>query len=122
MENKNNDLIFKQKMVKLLRIFNKYPFMFTEFLLKNEAITPAFKKKLVRSFLKDKKHDVFIDIEKMLDYYDGLINEKDFTKTKDQDYWNNKLIDAINLQKFEEAASIRDYMNLHNLVIKIKQN
>ncbi len=122
MEKKNNDLIFKQKMVKLLRIFNKYPYMFTEFLIKNEAITPIFKKKLISSFLKDKKYDAFLDVEKMLQYYDGLINDGDEPKNKDQDHWNGKLVDAISQQRFEDAATIRDYMNLHKIQIKIKQS
>lgn len=122
MNSNNQDLIFKQKMVKLLRIFNKHPYMLTEFLIKNNAISPAFKKRLIRSFLKDKKYDNFLDIEKMINYYDNLITETDKDNSKDSEYWNNKLIDSINSQKYEKAAYIRDYMKDNNIDINIKQN
>lgn len=118
----NQDLIFKQKMVKLLRIFNKHPHMLADFLIKNNAINSTFKKKLIRSYLKDKKHNNFLDIEKMINYYENLLNETEKDPLKNEEYWNIKLNDAIIAQKYEDAANIRDYMLLKKIVIKIKHS
>lgn len=95
-------------MIALMKIFNNHPYMFLNFLNRNNAINEVFKTKLSSAAIKDKPY--FADVNKMCDYYQQLLdsstpNIKD--KVKD---WNSKLYTAITEQRFEDAAKIRDYM------------
>jgi len=98
-----------RNLITLLKIFNKHPNMFINFLYKNNAFTETFKKKISKVVIKDKSN--FIDIEKMLEYYLHLLDDQEINITDKCKVWNNKLYQAITEQRFEDAAKIRDYMN-----------
>jgi len=108
---------YNHNFITLIKIFNHKPYMFLNFLNKHNAISDNFKTKLSNIILKDKPH--FTDIDKMIDYYSHILDEKD-AKTKDKVAdWNNKLYIAITEQRFEDAAKIRDYMNKRKFKIFI---
>lgn len=99
--------MFDQNFKTLLELFTKHPNMFLSVLHKNSAFTEDFKKKLNKTILKDKPY--FTDIEKMMEYYQTLINDENQSPNKEI-VWNEKLRDALAEQKYEDAAIIRDYM------------
>lgn len=117
----NDDLIFRRKFIKLISIFNDKPYMFIDFLMKNGAISSTFKKRLLKACIKDKTKINFIDISKMIDYYDNLIIDNYVNKIPAHIYWNNKLNILVEEQKYEEAATIKDYMITKGYEIKIDE-
>ena len=44
--------------------------MFVDFLEKHNALSQSFKKKVISSYIRDKKESEYIDIVKLLNYYD----------------------------------------------------
>lgn len=108
--------MFDKNFKTLLDLFNKHPNMFLSILHKNGAFTEDFKKKLSTTIIKDKPY--FTDMEKMMDYYQTLIND-DNTNSDKEISWNEKLRKALTDQKYEEAAVIRDYMKKKKFKIYI---
>lgn len=100
--------MFNRNFITLLKIFHRHPYMFLNFLLKNEAFNDDFKTKLKKTVIKEKPY--FTDVTKMLDYYLNLITDDNMSVDKEAQ-WNNKLCKAIAQQRYEDAATIRDYMN-----------
>jgi hypothetical protein len=100
----------------LLELFQKYPNMLLHILHKNEAFTEEFKLKLAKTEIKDKPY--FTDVERMLEYYQTLIND-DRVNADKEFTWNEKLRKALIAEKYMEAAKIRDYMKKHNYKIYI---
>lgn len=82
--------------------------MFLNFLNKHGALTDTFKEKIASIIIKDKPH--FSDIDKMIEYYFQILDNKEINIKDKVTEWNNKLYLAINEQRFEDAAKIRDYM------------
>jgi len=99
--------MFDQNFKQLLELFQKHPNMFLTILHRNEAFTEEFKKKLSITVIKEKPY--FTDIEKMMEYYQTLINDDNQNVDKEI-LWNEKLRQAVADQKYEDAAIIRDYM------------
>lgn len=99
--------MFDQNFKQLIDLFQKYPNMFLTILHKNNAFSEEFKKKLSKTIIKDKPY--FTDIEKMMEYYQTLINDDNQNVDKEIS-WNEKLRQALADQKYEDAAIIRDYM------------
>lgn len=99
--------MFDQNFKILLDLFDKHPNMFLSILHKNDAFTENFKKKLSITVVKDKPY--FTDMEKMMEYYQTLINDDNMNTDKEIS-WNEKLRKALMDQKYEDAAVIRDYM------------
>lgn len=118
---KNDDLIFRRKFIKILNIFNDKPYMLIDFLLKNGAISSTFKKRLLKASIKDKNKINFIDISKMIDYYDNLIIDNHDNQIPAHIYWNKKLKILVDEQKYEDAATVKDYMIAKGYEIKIDE-
>jgi len=108
--------MFDQNFKILLDLFSKHPNMFLSILHKNGAFTEDFKKKLSVTVVKDKPY--FTDMDKMMDYYQTLINDDNAT-TDQEIVWNEKLRKALVLQKYEDAAAIRDLMHKKKFKIYI---
>jgi excinuclease UvrABC helicase subunit UvrB len=110
---------FNRNFIAIVKIFNKHPHMLLNFLNKNGAITDTFRKKISRAIIKEKPH--FTDIDKMLEYYLHLldIQETDMDADTKATKWNNKLYAAISEERFEDAITIRDYMNKRGYKILI---
>lgn len=108
--------MFETNFITLLSMFKKHPYMFMNLMLKNNAFTDDFKKKLSNTTIKDKPY--FTDINKMMDFYLNIIKDVDLNTDKEIQ-WNNKLCKAVVEQRFEEAAVIRDYMKLKKYKIYI---
>lgn len=107
---------FNRNFVHLIKMFNKHPYMFINFLNKNDALTETFKNKLSNAILNDKPN--FINIDQMVEYYLHVLDNQDIKIDKIKE-WNSKLYKAINEQRFEDAVKIRDYMNKKNYRIFI---
>jgi hypothetical protein len=77
-----NQTKFKENFLKIINIFNKYPYMFYNFLNKNEAFNSKFKLKVEKITIN--KNNNFIDLETMLKFYLNLLNENEneITETK----------------------------------------
>lgn len=119
MAHTNDDILFRRKFIKLLNIFNDKPYMFIDFLIKNGAISIPFKKRLLKASIKDKNKINFIDIEKMINYYDNILIDNIDNKVEPEIYWNNKLKKYVEEQKYEEAASVKEYMDAKGYTINI---
>lgn len=122
MGSQQNDNRFKINFIRLFKIFNKYPYMFVSFLIRNDAFKDSFKKKLLTSKIKQKEH--FVDMEKMLDYYVSILDNEQFnmedqSASDKEKHWNNRLSKAISEQRFEDAAKIRDFMILKSYKILV---
>ena len=112
---------FRKKLIQIIKLFEKHPYMFSEFLMDNNAINPEFKKRLMKAKISKKNKSVnFIDLNEMMDFYENIItDEKNPLEIKNPSkYWNDKLKVAIGLQKYEQAASIRDIMIKKGIAIK----
>src|SRR5208283_3166475 len=110
-EDKN--LAFKRKLIQIIKIYEKHPYMFAEFLMDNNAINPEFKKRLMKAKISKRNRSVnFIDLNEMMDFYENIItDEKNPLEIKNPiKYWNDKLKSAVSEQKYENAAIIRDIM------------
>jgi hypothetical protein len=113
-----NELIFRRKLIKLLKVFNGHSYMLVDFFINNNVISSTFKKRLIKATIKDKLNINFIDINKMIEYYDSVIVDSKY-KHNPEEYWNIKLKSAVDEQRYEDAANIKHYMNNKNYVIKI---
>ncbi len=109
MRKNGDDVIFRRKLVKLLKIFKDHPYMLADFLNKNNAMSSTFRKRLIKATIKDRNNINFTDFTKMIEYYDSIIVDNPYKHPPDI-YWNDKLMEAVNEQRFEDAANIRDYM------------
>lgn len=107
----------KDNLNKIIRIFNGHPHIFIDFLLKHNAFTDDFKSKLSKSNIQSKPKK-FHDIEKAINFYSSILLDDIPTNNK-EDEWNKKLLIALTMQKYEEAAKIRDYMHSKGYKIKI---
>lgn len=120
MRKSSDDTIFKRKLIKLLKIFKDHPYMLADFLMKNNAMSSMFRKRLIKASIKDRNTINFIDFSKMIEYYDSILIDN-AQKLPPEEYWNGKLSEAISDQKFEDAANIRDYMLAKGYEIKPTQ-
>lgn len=113
---------FRKKLIQIIKLFEKHPYMFAEFLMDNNAINPHFKKRLLKAKISKKDKSVnFIDLNEMMDFYENIItDEKNPLETKNPNkYWNDKLKAAISEQKYEDACIIRNYMIKKNISINL---
>lgn len=108
-------------LVVLLRLFKNRPYHLAKYLVENSALTDEFIKKIkesekLKEFLEDENQNFqdtyFADISQMENYFNLLtdidVKEKGIKQiTKEL---NDKLNDCVRLEKYEEAARIRDYM------------
>jgi septation ring formation regulator EzrA len=108
---------FQDKLTSFLKIFKNRPYHLAKYLIDNSALNKPFINKLIKSDklnkLEDKSNIYISDISQMEEYYSSFLdNIKSSGKsieeiTKDL---NEKMEELIKLEKFEEAAKLRDYM------------
>ena len=124
----NEDLY--RNLVTLLKLFKNRPYHLTKYLIQNGALKEEFLSKIVNSDrLRNLKEDdlndkIFTDINQMNEFFNSLTTEdKKLTMFKTNDEiqidLNNKLLELLKDEKYEEAAILRDYM-YNNNIKKIK--
>jgi hypothetical protein len=120
-----NEDLYRQLVV-FLKMFKNRPYHLAKYLIENAALTDDFIKKLKNSNklkeLSDEQKTLpipnyFVDITQMENFYNSFIddiknisNNEEMTKEI-----NRKLNELIKLEKYEEAARVRDYMNRNNI-------
>jgi hypothetical protein len=108
-----------ENLIKLLSLFKNKPYYLAKYLIKNSALTEDFIEKLKDSKISEleKENINFTNIEEMENYYQSLISKNIEEKSKKdiEIELNNKLDNALILENYEEASSIRDYMRLKNI-------
>jgi hypothetical protein len=124
MENENDDIY--RNLVILLRMFKNRPHHLAKYLIENSALSIEFIKNIKDSQRLQEISDDDIDqsyfsnISQMENYFNSLTDidgRKSITDiTRDL---NKKLDDCLKLEKYEDAARIRDYMNrkgIHRII------
>lgn len=120
-----NEDLYRQLVV-FLKMFKNRPYHLAKYLVENSALTDDFIKKIKNSNkLKELSDDqkalpipnYFVDITQMENFYNSFIddirnisNNEEMTKEI-----NRKLNELIKLEKYEEAARVRDYMSRNNI-------
>lgn len=132
-----NDEELYQKLVILLKLFKNRPYHLAKYLIDNSAFNKSFINKISKSTkleeLLENEEELnkflpvyFSNITQMEKFYESLLEEiKDLQKTKSQkdivENLNSKLDELIKMEKFEEAAKLRDYM-AKNSIKRISKN
>lgn len=112
----------------ILKMFKNRPYHLAKFLIENKAINPDFLKKINdNDALSDMSlNDVsdkqlhFNSISDMNKYYSSIIDDLENLKRKKnkdelETELNFKLKKSIEIEDYEEAARIRDYMKVNNI-------
>lgn len=116
----NNDRIWNNLNL-LLKMFKNRPYHLAKYLLDNDALTTEFLNKVEKSGkLKElgesdesKLNGIYhTSISKMDEFFTSLLESDEKKKTIEEitQELNNKLIECINNEHYEDAARIRDYM------------
>lgn len=132
-----NDEELYQKLVILLKLFKNRPYHLAKYLIDNSAFNKSFINKISKSTkleeLLENEDELnkflpvyFSNITQMEKFYESLLEEiKDLQKTKSEkdivENLNAKLDELIKMEKFEEAAKLRDYM-VKNSIKRINKN
>jgi excinuclease UvrABC helicase subunit UvrB len=103
---------FQNNLVNFLKLFKNRPYHLAKYLIDNSALTKDFCSKINKSEKLETKEKYFTDISEMNEFYNSILDIKKTKKsieelTKDL---NDKMIDLIKNEKFEEAVKLRDYM------------
>lgn len=113
---------FYKNLISLLRLFKNRPYHLAKYLVDNSAFNKEFLENLAKSNeLKQITLDenlsnlpiLFTDIQKMNDYFNSLIDLKSIENKSVEELTiilNNRLDEYIMNEKYEDAASLRDYM------------
>lgn len=117
-----NDDVYKN-LVSLLKLFKNRPYHLAKYLADNDALSKDFVEKLSQSDrlkslseenIEKKNLPIhFLDISKMEDYFSSLIDLKSIQNKSIEEVTmelNSKLDELIKNEKYEDAASLRDYM------------
>ena len=114
-----------EKFIKILSIFKNKPNYLAKFLIKNLAINDSFINKLNENNINIDTENLKIDfnsISEMDNYYSSLIEfDNDLNKEESEKYFNEKLKIAIEEERYEDAAYIRDFMKKEGIK-KINKN
>jgi hypothetical protein len=112
-------------LVNLFKLFKNRPHHLTRFLLDQDALKDNFLKKInnnskLSNVDSTDINEYFNSIDDMKDHYSLYINDVEISKrkkTKEEliEELNLKIKEAIELENYEEAARIRDYMIRNNL-------
>lgn len=108
----------KENLITLLKIFKNRPFHLAKYLIDNSAFTDKFLEKINSSLKlseiskKSLQEPNFLSISDMEEFYNSFIEElpKEENKEKLEKECKSKLKNLIKLEKYEEAAILRDYM------------
>lgn len=114
MDNNEN---FQNNLVSFLKLFKNRPYHLAKYLIDNSAFTKNFIDKIIKSDKLDKGDKYFSDISQMNEFYNSLLDTKDFKKSLEEitKETNDKMDNLIISEKFEDAARLRDYMNKHKI-------
>jgi hypothetical protein len=123
-----------RSLVILLKMFKNRPYHLAKYLVENSALKEEFIKKLKNSDRlkeineEDKSSEqkllpvpvYFVDISQMENFYNSFVDDiQQLSKEKGieevTNELNKKLDELIKLEKYEEAARVRDYMNRNNI-------
>lgn len=113
-----------KNLISLLKIFKNRPYHLSKYLLEHDALTDGFLKKLVNSDKLNKFSDenyinsYFTNINQMEDFYNSLLDEiNNYNKDKESlsISLNKRLTQLILEEKYEEAATLRDFMIKHGI-------
>jgi hypothetical protein len=128
MENKSY-----KNLITLLKLFKNRPYHLAKFLIENSALNDKFINNVLNNSQLDnisekesmnKNSEInFLSISEMNDFYDSLIDDREFLNKSRKDLeieLNEKLDKLIIQEKFEEAAYIRDIMKNKNIKRKLK--
>jgi cysteinyl-tRNA synthetase len=112
-------------LVNLFKLFKNRPHHLTRFLLDQDALKDNFLKKInnnskLSNLDSTDINEYFNSIDDMKDHYSLYINDIEISKrkkTKEEliEELNLKIKESIELENYEEAARIRDYMIRNNL-------
>jgi cysteinyl-tRNA synthetase len=112
-------------LVNLFKLFKNRPHHLTRFLLDQDALKDNFLKKInnnskLSNLDSADINEYFNSIDDMKDHYSLYINDVEISKrkkTKEEliEELNLKIKESIELENYEEAARIRDYMIRNNL-------
>jgi hypothetical protein len=116
-----NEKAYKN-LISLLKLFKNRPYHLAKYLVENSAFSDEFLRTISQSVSleeisddKDQKNlpVLFTDIQKMNDYFSSLIDLKSLENKSAEELsilLNNRLDEYIMNEKYEDAASLRDYM------------
>ena len=113
---------FYEKLAFLLKLFEGKPYYLAKYLIDNKALNDDFITNIIKSKkILNTKHSInFNSIKEMDDYYISLVNDIDNqNKEETEKKLNYKINKLINLEDYEEAAKLRDYMKRKNIKIKL---
>ena len=124
----NEDLY--RNLVILLKMFKNRPYHLAKYLIENSALTNEFIKKVSENSKlseeenKSKQPIYFLDIGKMNDYYSSFTDEIKLLESGKSLFeiemeLNEKLNKFLLVEKYEDAARLRDYMT-KNKIKRIK--
>ena len=112
-------------LVNLFKLFKNRPHHLTRFLLDQDALKDNFLKKInnnskLSNLDSTDINEYFNSIDDMKDHYSLYINDVEISKrkkTKEEliEELNLKIKESIELENYEEAVRIRDYMIRNNL-------
>ena len=130
MEENRNDKIY-HNLVLLLKMFKNRPHHLAKFLLDNTSFNKKFLDKILTSnklneleqceldkLSSELETQMFFDITQINEYYQSMVlNDKNQKQSPEQikKEINYKLSVALNEERYEDAARIRDYMIKHNI-------
>jgi len=108
----------RDNLITLLKIFKNRPYHLAKYLIDNSAFTDKFLEKINSSerlteiSKSSLSEPVFQSIVDMEEFYNSFVEElpKEENKEKLEKECRSKLKNLIKLEKYEEAAILRDYM------------
>lgn len=116
-----------RNLVTFLKLFKNRPYHLAKFLIENGAITEKFEKDILNSSKLNELNSEeeispsikpFISISQMEDYFQSILDTKDLkSKTNEQIEieLNTKLDNLLKDEKYEDAARLRDYMQIKGI-------
>lgn len=111
---------YYENLINLLKLFKNRPHHLAKYLINNELLNSDFIEKLKKTKISDisEKELNFNSIEEMEKFYLSLINIENIEKKSQIELKieiNEKLDKAIELEDYEEAVRLRDFMNIKNI-------
>ena len=116
-----------RNLVTFLKLFKNRPYHLAKFLIENGAITEKFEKDILNSSKLNELNSEeeispsikpFVSISQMEDYFQSILDTKDLkSKTNEQIEieLNTKLDNLLKDEKYEDAARLRDYMQIKGI-------
>ena len=118
-----------RNLVEFLKLFKNRPYHLAKFLVEKKALNDKFKKDLLESNKlsnideKNQRLNNFTSISEMEDYLQSIFEKEEYNKDNKEEMevkLNKKLNELIKLEKYEDAACLRDYMVMQGFKRKLK--